>query len=66
MTKQEIYQVLAKNRYAARPENVSARQWSAIRSSMERRYMQEYMETPKGLYTEAQIWAQTFKDLIND
>lgn len=65
MTKKEIYQVLAKNRYAKRPESVSAHQWGAIKSIMERRYMQEYMETPEGLYTDAQIWAQTFKKYID-
>lgn len=64
MTPQEerntIKRLLAGNRYAECPDNVSKKRFAAIRHNMERRYMQEWMATPPGLYSDSDIWHQTF------
>lgn len=57
-----IRQMLAKNRYAKCPDGINKKRFAGVRAAMERRYMREYMATPEGLYTDAQIWAQTFND----
>lgn len=59
-TKKLAYLVLANNRYAERAELIPIRQWAAVRSVMERRYMAEWMATPDGLYTDDKVWRQTF------
>lgn len=59
-----IRRTLAKNRYAECPANVSKRRFSAIRHSMEELYMKEWMRTPQGLYTDSEIWKQTFIHLL--
>ena len=70
MTKEETkalaYRTLAKNRYANRPEEVTPNQWAAIRSIMERIFTAEWMDTPAGLYTDSEIWAQTFHKYLNE
>jgi hypothetical protein len=63
-TKALAYRTLAQNRYAKRPEQVTPRQWAAIRSIMERRFSAEWMDTPAGLYTDEQIWKQTFQKYL--
>ena len=55
------YSILAANRYAHCPEGVNKRRFSAIRTVMERSFMKAWMDTPVGLYTEAQIWEQTHR-----
>ena len=64
MKKQEIYKILAQNRYAKCPENVNKRQFAAIRAVMEKRYMREWMATPDGLYSDSEIWTQTFMSYL--
>ena len=59
-SKDEIKRLLAKNRYAKCPEGVSKRSFAAIRAAMERRFMDEWIDTPPGLYSDSEIWAQTF------
>lgn len=58
--------MLAHNRYAECPSNVGIRQWAAVKSVMERKFLREYMDTPKGLYTDAHIWLQTFRHHLED
>ena len=59
-TKKLACLMLANNRYAERPELIPARQWAAVKSAMERRYMAEWMATPDGLYNDDKVWRQTF------
>lgn len=63
-TKKLAYSILAKNMYAKRPDEVPSRQWAGVKSSMLAKYRKEWMGTPEGLYTDAQIWQQTFSSLI--
>lgn len=63
-TKLLCYAILANNRYAKKPSNVPTRQWTAVRATMEQKFTKEYMDTPDGLYTNAQIWTQMFKQYI--
>ena len=56
-----IRSILAENRYAKCPEKINKKRFAAVRAAMERRYMAEYMATPPGLYTDSQIWSQTFR-----
>lgn len=63
--KEKAYKVLAKDRYAKCPEGINPRVFAAVRGVMERRFMQAYMDTPEGLYTDAQIWAQCFSKYNN-
>ena len=59
-TKKLAYKTLAANKYAERPPEIPKHQWHAIRSVMFERYMREWMRTPDGLYSDSQIWKQTF------
>ncbi len=59
-TKQAAYSILAHNRNAKRPEYISPRQWAAVKTTMEKKFMKEWMDTPEGLYTSEQVWKQTF------
>jgi len=63
-TKKIAYSVLANNMYAKRPNEVPSRQWAGVKSAMFAKYIKEWMDTPDGLYTDAQIWQQTFSSLI--
>lgn len=63
-TKIEAYQILAANRHAHCPLHIPARQFNAVRTVMEKRFMKEYMNTPSGLYTSEQVWGQTFKSYL--
>lgn len=63
-TKKEIRQILANDRYATRPADVSLRQWTANKNAMEKTFMREWMATPPDLYTAAEIWRQTFAKLM--
>ena len=62
MTKQCAKRILACNRFAKRPATANPRMWGAVKGAMERRYMKEWMNTPKGLYSSDQIWAQCFNN----
>lgn len=64
MEKEQIKRILAKNRYAVCPENVNKRQFSAIRAAMEKQFLKEWLSTPEGLYTDSQIWKQTFNKYL--
>ena len=55
---------LAANRYANCPEGVNKRRFNAIKASMEKRYMRESMASPYGLYSDSQIWSQTFSYML--
>lgn len=57
-----IRQILAKNRYAKCPDGINKKRFAGVRAAMEKIFMVQYMATPEGLYTDAQIWAQTFND----
>lgn len=59
-----IKKLLAGNRYAECPDNVSKRRFAAIRNNMEKRYMKEWMATPEGLYSDSDIWHQTFMSYL--
>lgn len=60
----EAYKILAKNRYASRPEHITPQQWGNIRRRMYDRYMDEWMATTPGLYTDSEIWSQTFAHIL--
>lgn len=62
--KERAYKILAKDRYANRPEDIPVRVWNGVRSYMERCYMKELMNTPAGLYTNNEIWEQTFRSYL--
>jgi hypothetical protein len=57
-----IHAILAKNRYAKCPDGINKKRFAGIRAAMEKIFLAQYMATPEGLYTDAQIWAQTFND----
>lgn len=63
-TKNLAYSLLAQNRYARKPKEISAHQWNAVKGIMEKRFTREYMDTPQGLYTDEQIWKQTFLHIV--
>lgn len=60
----EIRKMLAKNKYAKKPESVSNQQWVQNKRIMEEKYLKEWMNTPEGLYTDEQIWKQTFQHYL--
>lgn len=69
MTKEEAkkrcYTILAWDRYAQCPEGISKRQFAAVKAAMHRQFMDAWMDTPAGLYSNAQVWAQCFHAFRN-
>lgn len=60
-TKELAKAILAQNRFAERPKSISSDVWEKTKKAMEKRFFKEIMDTPEGLYTNDQIWAQTFQ-----
>lgn len=63
-SKKICYKILAKNRYASCPQDISKRQFAAVKSYMTKKFMKELLATPSGLYTDSELWSQTFRSLM--
>jgi hypothetical protein len=69
MTKEEAkkrcYTILARDMCAQCPADINKRQFAAVKATMRRRFMAAWMDTPAGLYSDAQVWAQCFHAFRN-
>ena len=63
-TKKLAYKTLAANKHAKRPEEISMHQWTAIYSIMNEKYIKALMDTPSGLYSDSEVWKQTFASYL--
>lgn len=59
-----IRKLLAADRHAECPHGLSRKRFAAIRRAMYETYMREWMNTPEGLYSDSEIWQQTFGHLL--
>ena len=63
-TKKLAYTTLAANKHAKRPEEISRHQWTSIYSVMNNKYIKALMDTPLGLYSDSEVWKQTFASYL--